>query len=201
MTDKLQKLQPITDLFTKLISESIKEGFSDAYIIHCMDIIEDYYSYLDDISYINSTNYEVLLLNAIKSLNVKDFCIALAFSYVTQELEPEDTLLFIVEFCTTLINNSDLQNIEHSLENLRLKKLMEFNLNDMIPDYQPQFDNFIAYKIVYDKLKIDGCIKKKLEILHKVFPNIYSQRKRKYETEEPIRKSIRNRRKPDKLTF
>jgi len=198
MTDKLE---PITDLFTKLISESIKEGFSDSYIIHCMDIIENYYSYLDNIFSINSTNYEVLLLNAIESLNVKEFCIALAFSYVTQELEPEDTLLFIVEFFTTLIKNYDLQNIEDNLENSRLKELMEFNLNDMIPDYETPFDNFIAYKIVYDKLKKECCDEEKLAILRKVFPNIDSSLKRKLEIKEPIRKSIRQRRKPDKLTF
>jgi len=94
--------KPITDLFSVLISKSISNGFTDLYITHCLNIIEEKYCNIQKYNLqkynLQKHNYETLILNSIQSMNIDDFYSALALAYMNDQIEPEDTLLFIVSF-------------------------------------------------------------------------------------------------------
>lgn len=96
--------QPITDLFNELISKSISNGFTDSYITHCLNIIEENYSKCHNIQ---EKNCDTILFNAIQSMSIDEFYIALAFAYMNDELEPEDTLFFIVLFFIKSLSSFD----------------------------------------------------------------------------------------------
>ena len=185
--------RPITDLFSELLSNLIKIGFTDNYITHCLNIIEQNYSECHNIQ---GKNYETLLYDAITSMNINDFYIALAFSYITQEFEPEDTMLFIIAFFMKLLSSNDNNyNFREILQIPKIKYLLEFNLNEMIPNLQLKNNsNFIAYKVIYDRLKIVNPYNIVLGILEEMYPNICLTSLNK-----PMRKSMRQKRKPSRF--
>lgn len=188
--------QPITDLFTELISKSINNGFNDSYITHCLNIIEENYSECHNIQ---EQNYHNVLLDAIQSINIDKFYIALAFAYMNDELEPEDTLLFIVTFFMKLLSSDDCNcncncncNFEEIFRLPKIRNLIEFNLNEMIPDYQllkDNNDNFVAYKVIYSRLHTINPSHKAIEILRNMFVDIETK---------PLRRSVRQKKKPER---
>jgi hypothetical protein len=167
--------RPITDVFSELLTDLIDFSFTDDYITHYLNIIEQNYSECHNIQ---GKNYETLLYDAITSMNINDFYIALAFSYMTQEFEPEDTMLFIIAFFMKLLSSNDYTyNFKEILQIPKIKYLLEFNLNEMIQDFQLKNNsNYIAYKVIYDRLKIENPYNIVLGILEEIYPNICSTR-------------------------